>query len=602
MSEGKRHRLGVHLLFALRASDFLRHSSFVIRHFDLVALEDSTQLANPPAGDFGMTLDPNLEPGKSDPRSSFASGKRLACDRELLRQSLNDALSDRQEEELARHLSECPDCQQELERLAAEHAEWSKIESVLKRETESPGPSTQFRGEHALDETEDFDATADFAVDFLEPSASRESIGRLADIDVLEVIGRGGMGIVLKGFQPELKRLVAVKVLSPHLAVSGTARKRFAREAQAAAAILHPNVMPILTVHSAGKLPFLVMPYLGCESLQQRIAREGPLELADLLRIGMQTASGLAAAHAQGLVHRDVKPANILLEKGVDRVMLTDFGLARAVDDASITRTGIIAGTPQFMSPEQARGEALDARSDLFSLGSVLYTMAAGRPPFRAETSFGILRRITDTEPRPLREINPAIPDWLAGIAQKLHAKAADERFHSADEVARLLEGCLAHVQQPTSVALPQAARDFLRRAKLRPTSSRKSGWLGRFRHLRVPVNRSRVLAAALIALGILLVGLMVTISVRNLRNDAQQTQPGLIAEAPTSTRSAKGTAAAKTDTAWDDDATQHLDGLARDVEQLEQQSSRSWDVPPAAEGPGKSHPTSRPQVQEQTK
>ncbi len=161
-----------------------------------------------------------------------------------------------------------------------------------------------------------------------------------------------------------------MKVLAPQLAVSAAARKRFAREAQATAAILHPNVMPILTVHSSGKLPFIVMPYVACESLQQRLDRVGSLELIDILRIGMQTANGLAAAHAQGLVHRDVKPANILLEISVEKVMLTDFGLARAIDDASITRTGIIAGTPLYMSPEQARGEPVDARSDLFSLGT----------------------------------------------------------------------------------------------------------------------------------------------------------------------------------------------------------------------------------------
>ena len=169
----------------------------------------------------------------------------------------------------------------------------------------------------------------------------------------------------------------------------------------------------------------------------------------------MQAAAGLAAAHAQGLVHRDVKPANILLADGIERVKLTDFGLARAADDASLTRTGVIAGTPQYMSPEQARGEPVDPRSDLFSLGSVLYAMCTGRPPFRAETSYGVLRRITDEEPRPIREINPDIPDWLCGIVAKLMAKRPDDRFQSAREVAALLEQCLAHVQQPTVVPLP---------------------------------------------------------------------------------------------------------------------------------------------------
>src|SRR5581483_10498584 len=123
----------------------------------------------------------------------------------------------------------------------------------------------------------------------------------------------------------------------------------------------------------------------GC-SLQDRLDRQGPLELKEILRIGMQVAAGLSAAHAQGLVHRDIKPANILLEHGVERVKITDFGLARTIDDASLTASGVIAGTPQYMAPEQARGEGVDHRSDLFSLGSVLYAMCTGHSPFRAET------------------------------------------------------------------------------------------------------------------------------------------------------------------------------------------------------------------------
>lgn len=390
------------------------------------------------------------------------------CDHDLLRQSLDDRLNEQQEGSLARHLTECADCQRELARLAGSDADWSKVSLALKQEAISTHSDRRAAGDttprQASDEDDADDLSADFAVDFLEPTSAPQTLGRLEDIDILEVIGRGGMGVVLKGYQAELKRLVAVKVLAPHLAVSGAARKRFSREAQAAAAILHPNVMPILTVHSGGRLPYLVMPFLACESLEQRIASDGPLPLVDLLRIGMQSAQGLAAAHAQGIVHRDVKPANILLDLGVDRVMLTDFGLARAIDDASITRTGLIAGTPQYMSPEQARGEPLDARSDLFSLGSVLYAMAAGRPPFRAETSYGILRRITDAEPRPVREINSEIPTWLAAIIGKLLAKAPADRFESAHAVAAILEQCLAYVHQPTVAPLPEYCRSRRRR------------------------------------------------------------------------------------------------------------------------------------------
>ena len=380
----------------------------------------------------------------------------MHCDPNLLRRSLEDRLSEAEEEALSLHLSTCEACQQTLEQLAGQPAAWTRVGAVL-RDACSAGESSL--SAVGIASAVDSDSAADFAVECLEPSTSPESIGRLGDIEILEVIGQGGFGVVLKGFQPELKRLVAVKVLAPQLAISAPARKRFAREAQATAAILHPNVMTILTVHSGGKLPYLVMPYIACESLQQRIDRTGPLELVDILRIGMQTANGLAAAHAQGLVHRDVKPANILLEIGVERVMLTDFGLARAIDDASITRTGVIAGTPLYMSPEQARGEAIDARSDLFSLGSVLYTLATGRPPFRAESTYGILRRLTDDAPRPLREISPQFPSWFAMIVHKLLAKQPGERFVSASQVAHTLEQCLAHVQQPTAVKLPELCR-----------------------------------------------------------------------------------------------------------------------------------------------
>jgi serine/threonine-protein kinase len=497
------------------------------------------------------------------------SDKRAICDRDLLRKSLDDALSDVQEEELSRHLSECADCQHELERLAAEQGEWSKVGSVLKREAESSPPTTHFPAE-PIDEHDDI--AADFAVDFLEPSPAPEAMGRLAEIDILAVIGRGGMGIVLKGFQPELKRLVAVKVLAPYLAASGAARQRFAREAQAAAAILHPNVMPIFTVRSTGKLPFLVMPYVDCESLEERIARTGPLALIDILRIGTQTARGLAAAHAQGLVHRDVKPANILLEKGVERVMLTDFGLARAVDDASLTRTGLIAGTPQFMSPEQAAGEPIDARSDLFSLGSVLYMMATGRRPFRAETTLGILRRIVETEPRPMCDVNREIPSWFAAIVEKLHAKSPEARFASAEEVAQLLEGCLAHVQQPTAASLPPAATAFARSRE--PTSIAhvwKSIRLSEFSFRPSPWAFRTAIA---IFLGFVAIGILAFLLERGgpeQRPPNAQRDPSMPA-APLPRDAAKATAPAPP---WNDEISTTILESTRDVERLEEETNR---------------------------
>jgi serine/threonine protein kinase len=296
----------------------------------------------------------------------------------------------------------------------------------------------------------------ELGLDFLEPADRPGLLGKLGDYEIEEVIGRGGMGIVLKAHDPALGRRVAVKVLAGHLATSAAARKRFAREAKAAAAVVHDHVIPIHQVATSGQTPYLVMPLITGRSLQERLDECGVLEIKEALRIAMQTAQGLAAAHAQGLVHRDIKPANILLENGVERVRITDFGLARASDDASQTQSGFIAGTPQYMAPEQARGELADARADLFSLGSVLYAMCAGHPPFRAETTLAVLRRICDDQPRDIREVNPDVPPWLAAIIHKLLAKSPADRFASAEEVASLLERWLAHVQQPTVVAKPE--------------------------------------------------------------------------------------------------------------------------------------------------
>ncbi len=284
-------------------------------------------------------------------------------------------------------------------------------------------------------------------------------LGRVGPYEVTGVIGRGGMGIVFKAFDAPLNRFVAIKMMLPHLATSGAARKRFSREGQAAAAVIDDHVLPIFGVNEWQGVPYLVTQYSNGMSLQKRIQDQAPLALTEILRIGLQAGRGLAAAHAQGLVHRDVKPSNILLDGTVERALLTDFGLARAVDDASITRSGTITGTPQFMAPEQARGEAVDQRSDLFSLGAVIYAMCTGHPPFRADSSYGVLRRITDEEPRAIREINPDIPEWLCGIVARLMAKQPGERFASANEVAGLLEKCLAHLQQPDMVSLPDVVQ-----------------------------------------------------------------------------------------------------------------------------------------------
>ncbi len=379
------------------------------------------------------------------------------CDPERIELSLQQKLSDEEQTAFELHLDDCDNCRRRLEATAAGDDIWSGVrESLLGQQADCP-PSDAPALDPGLDSTTAGDASFshDTVLKLLAPTDDDRMLGRLGTYEVVGVVGSGGMGVVLKAFDAALNRYVAIKVLAPHLGSSGSARKRFSREAQAAAAVVHENVMEIHGVADAGGLPYLVMPYVRGPSLQRRLDDDGPLAIVEILRIGVQAATGLAAAHAQGLVHRDVKPANILLEEGVERVKLTDFGLARAADDASLTRTGVIAGTPQYMSPEQARGESVDQRSDLFSLGSVLYAMCTGRAPFRAETSYGVLRRITDEEPRPIRQLNPDIPEWLCRIVARLMSKQPGDRHESAAEVAQLLEECLAHVQQPTTVPLP---------------------------------------------------------------------------------------------------------------------------------------------------
>ncbi|MGO9111019.1 MAG: serine/threonine-protein kinase [Thermoguttaceae bacterium] len=301
----------------------------------------------------------------------------------------------------------------------------------------------------------------DLLLDFLTPSTQSACLGTIGQYEVQSILGRGGMGLVLKALDTKLHRAVAIKVLAQELAANATAKQRFLREARAAAAVTHPHVVTIHAVDE-GRVPFLVMELIDAKTLQEKIDTVGILGLKETLRIGSQIAEGLAAAHKQGLIHRDIKPANILLENGVERVKITDFGLARAADDLSMTRTGEVAGTPQYMSPEQALGEHVDFRSDLFSLGSVLYAMCTGRPPFRGESAIAVIRRVIDDPPQSIREVNSEIPEWLCKFINKLLAKNPADRFQSATEVASILEQRLARLQHPTTFGHAGLASDVV--------------------------------------------------------------------------------------------------------------------------------------------
>jgi serine/threonine-protein kinase len=391
---------------------------------------------------------------------------------------LEGRLSAKEQAGLNSHLEGCADCQQVLERLTAGDASWLEnagspmpAAPALRRVMEDlKGVAGQTTVPAATT------PAGTPALPFLLPPAQPGHLGRLGAYEVIEVIGQGGMGVVLKARDPALQRLVAIKVLAPQLATSAPARLRFQREGRATAAVHHDHVVAIHAVEEVDGLPYLVMEYVRGVSLQQQLDCFGPPEVEEILRIGMETAAGLTAAHAQGLIHRDVKPANILLEDGVGRVKLSDFGLARAVDDASLTQSGVIAGTPQYMAPEQARGEAVDHRADLFSLGSVLYALCTGRPPFRAPTTLAVLRSVCEDTPQPIREQNAAIPDFLVEIIDALHAKDPADRFQAADEVSWLLDQHLRHLRQPTVVAPPP--RLPRRRRRARPRRPRRRALL----------------------------------------------------------------------------------------------------------------------------
>jgi serine/threonine protein kinase/6-phosphogluconolactonase (cycloisomerase 2 family) len=366
------------------------------------------------------------------------------------------------------HLEECDACRATIESMIADSHWWDEAKSSLaKKPSRDVGPGDLVEADEPSPNEQ--------LLELLGPTDDPAMLGRIGTYEIVGILGRGGMGAVFKGYDTALNRFVAIKMLLPHLAASGAARKRFAREAQAAAAVVDDHVMAIHGVSEWKSTPYFVMPYSRGLSLQKRLSNDGPLELREILRIGLQVAKGLAAAHSQGLVHRDIKPANIFLDEGVERVQLMDFGLARAVDDASLTRSGVLAGTPQYMSPEQARAEKVDHQSDLFSLGSVLYAMCVGHAPFRAESSYSVLRLITDREPRPIREINPDIPEWFCAIIGKLMSKQREDRFDSAEQVAELLEDCLAHVQEPTATPLPASVTELAKSFGSRTASATES-------------------------------------------------------------------------------------------------------------------------------
>lgn len=286
-------------------------------------------------------------------------------------------------------------------------------------------------------------------------------LGMLGQYRVLKKVGIGGMGAVYLGFDESLDRKVALKVMLPKVAANAAAKGRFLREARASAKVEHPNIVSVYSVGEHNGVPFLAMQYLEGAPLDKYLQKKSPT-LSQILRVGRETAEGLAAAHARGLIHRDIKPANLWLEAPHGHIKILDFGLAKPSGEdggTELTQTGAVVGTPAYMAPEQARAQTVDARTDLYSLGAVLYRLCTGKQPFTGPNVMAVLSALALDKPTPVQELNPAIPQALADLIHKCLEKDAANRPKSAAEVVSAIKAI--EKGSATQQVLPAAQREI---------------------------------------------------------------------------------------------------------------------------------------------
>ncbi|VTS08308.1 ABC transporter substrate-binding protein [Tuwongella immobilis] len=278
-------------------------------------------------------------------------------------------------------------------------------------------------------------------VPLLQPPRNTDEIGWLLHFRVLRARGEGGMGLVLEAEDTHLNRRVALKLMRPHLAHDTSARERFLREARATAAVRSDHIVTIYEVGMVGEVPYLAMELLEGETLEAIIRRDAPLPPAKVLDYSLQMARGLATAHQRDLIHRDIKPSNLWFDSNSRRVKILDFGLARPMfDNSSMTVTGAVVGTPAYMAPEQADGEQVDGRADLFSLGCVMYELCTGRPPFTGNSAVAIMKAAAMQRHVPIEQLNPAIPSGLRSLIDRLLSKRPADRPNTAAMVVEELE------------------------------------------------------------------------------------------------------------------------------------------------------------------
>ncbi len=403
---------------------------------------------------------------------------------------------------LIEHIATCSNCVTRLQSIAAEDSlveavgskdltpAWPEQDAVRRLLEKVRGLVAETKGEQA-DQTRDLPApvsngdTPNFSWvdspdqsvkedDGLAPPKGADEIGWLGPYRVLKVLGEGGMGKVFLAEDPALQRSVALKVMKPSLARNLNSRKRFLQEARAAAAIEHDNIIHIYQVSEDRGVPFVAMPLLKGASLEDLLRRAGALQLKQTVRIGSQIAEGLAAAHERKLIHRDIKPGNIWIEPtGGGRVKILDFGLARTTEgDTGLTQSGAILGTPAYMPPEQARGEKVDHRADLYSLGCVLYRMATGELPLKGNDTMGMLMALAMQEPTAPKLVKPEVPQALSDLIMKLLAKDPAQRFGSAREVVVALKAIESGAAGPAKSETAILSQSMLQPAAALPMAT----------------------------------------------------------------------------------------------------------------------------------
>ncbi|PHS15421.1 MAG: hypothetical protein COA78_05010 [Blastopirellula sp.] len=328
------------------------------------------------------------------------------------------------------------------------------LSQAMKKSEELYDNFETIRASETIQQNNDEHSSPNKDTHFLSAPEADDEIGRLGDYRILKVLGSGGMGVVFLAEELKLKRQVALKALRPLLATDNIAKNRFLKEAQAVATIDHENIVHINHVSEEDGIPVISMPYLKGKSLQTYLKQEQQLQPLEVARMGIQIARGLTAAHQKHLVHRDIKPGNIWIEEQTGLLKILDFGLVRTLDDrgSELTFSGYLVGTPAFMSPEQAEGEDLDHRSDLFSFGTLLYSLITGKSPFDYKTTGATLGAVINDSPTELKELHPEVCASFSDLVMRLLSKNRDDRPATTDEVLSQLIEIEASLQNEDTV------------------------------------------------------------------------------------------------------------------------------------------------------